>query len=173
MDLDQINLANDILDGSFRTSSSQSGSSFLSHGREQLPDISALDLGLSFEHRSANSPEVVNASGANSETIGDVEVRLVSSAGSQQNSVPADGRQSGQVGGISTNETAGSFSGGAVGGASGEVNERIEPKSHDSQRSDARLAEADSMRRLLEQAHIDQQTVQKVGLAPRCVLNSA
>ena len=137
----------------------------MSHGREQLPDISALDLGLSFEQRSANSPEVVSASGANSETIGDVEVRLVSSAGSQQNSVPADGRQTGQVGVISTNENAGSLSGGAVGGASEEVYERIEPKSHDSQRSDAESTEADSMRRLLEQAQRDQQTVQKVGLA--------
>lgn len=45
LDLDNINLANDILDGSFRSASAnQSGASFQSHNAEQLPDISGLDL---------------------------------------------------------------------------------------------------------------------------------
>ncbi|XP_045174757.2 coiled-coil domain-containing protein 91-like [Mercenaria mercenaria] len=45
LDLDNINLANDILDGSFRSASTnQSGAGFQSHGVEQMPDISGLDL---------------------------------------------------------------------------------------------------------------------------------
>ncbi|KAL4224700.1 Golgi to lysosome transport [Mactra antiquata] len=43
-DVDNINLANDILDGSFRSSTNQSVSSVQSRRTETLPDISGLDL---------------------------------------------------------------------------------------------------------------------------------
>ena len=136
----------------------------MSHGREQLPDISAFDLGLSFEHRSLNNPEVVNIGRADAETIGDLEVRLESTAEGQQNAASVNARQTGHSNRTSANESEDSLSRRAVGGARDVANEGAENMSHDSNRNNAESAEVDSMRRLLEQAEQDKQTAQKVRL---------
>lgn len=68
IDLENINRANEILDGSFRSASTnQSGASFQSHGFEQLPDISGLDLAAGIVNN--NSVPRVDTGNVNSASI--------------------------------------------------------------------------------------------------------
>lgn len=157
LDLDQINLANDILDGSFRTASSQSGASFMSHGREQLPDISAFDLGISFERRDNSS--VVNSSVTESQHTGTSESNHEVSVDSQPVLAPSDVSQNALSARISASEVESSSSRGAAGVSRETTNERAQSGSNDNRSAES--AEIDSMRILLEQAELEKKNVQK------------
>ena len=158
LDLDQIHLANDILDGSFRTASNQSGASFMSHGREQLPDISALDLGITFENRNLNNSEAVNRTES-----GQLQASHARQSGSLENQpeLNLSGAAAGvNWTGISANENKASSPRGAVGGAIETTNEQTENTSCDNRVADS--AEADNLKILLEQAEQEKQAAQKV-----------
>ena len=158
MDLDQINLANDILDGSFRTN--QSGAAFVPHGREQLPDISAFDLGISFENRNVNNSEVVNRTEA--DQLQGSYARQ-SGALDNQSDLNLTGAAAGVNTGLSANENEARSPRGAVGGALHveSANEQSENRSCDENRV-ADSAEVNNLRTLLEQAEQEKITAQQV-----------
>lgn len=157
LDLDQIHLANDILDGSFRTSSSQSGASFMSHGREQLPDISALDLGITFENRNLNNSEVVNWTESGNSQFSDAH-----HSGNENQPELSGGAQTQHSSRILSNENESSLLRGAVGGAKESANERTENRPCDNRNAES--AEVGRLRSLLEQAEEAKQAVQRVSI---------
>ena len=161
MDLDQIHLANDILDGSFRTSSNQSGASFIPHGREQLPDVSAFDLGITFENRNVNNSEAVNRTEADQ-----LQAAYTRQSGSVDNQPDLNltGAAAGvNSTGLSANENEARSPRGAVGGAIhvDEANEQSENRSCDDNRV-ADSAEVNNLRTLLEHAEQEKLAAQKV-----------
>ena len=135
----------------------------MSHGREQLPDISAFDLGLSFERRNSRdseNSEVVNRT--ESENVHNAAIRQGASPESQTVSAPSGAAQTVQSGRISASENQDSSSRGAAGVARETTNESADSRSGDNISADS--AEVDSLRTLMEQAEREKQAAQKVSI---------